>query len=133
MSRSIRILLLFAAAFVVGGLGLQLVAAVVGAAIICAIYAGYMGSALRLRRRDPDRPRPFRSPVPAGVQKGVIGLLAIIGAASLFSLPDRIPEAVGGVALAAIVAVVLSGWSIRRSPQPALARRGAQAAARRPA
>ncbi|MBD0339041.1 MAG: APC family permease [Thermoleophilia bacterium] len=119
-----------ASAFVVGGLGLQLVAAVVGATIICAIYAGYIGSALRLRARDPDRPRPFRSPLPAGVQKGVIGLLAIIGAASLFSLPDRIPEAVVGGALSALVAYLLSGWSIRRSPRPALARRGVAPSAR---
>jgi amino acid transporter len=107
-------------AFVVGGLGLQLVAAVIGAAIICVIYAGYMGSALRLRARDPERPRPFRSPVPSAVQKGVIGLLLIIGVASLFSLPDRIPEAVVGVALAATVAIVLSGWSIRRTSQAAV-------------
>jgi ethanolamine permease len=107
-------------AFVVGGLGLQLVAAVIGAAIICVIYAGYMGSALRLRARDPERPRPFRSPVPSAVQKGVIGLLLIIGVASLFSLPDRIPEAVVGVALAATVAILLSGWSIRRTSQAAV-------------
>jgi ethanolamine permease len=104
-------------AFVVGGLGLQLVAAVIGAAIICVIYAGYMGSALRLRRLDPDRSRPFRSPVPARVQKGVIALLLIIGVASLFSLPDRIPEAIVGVVLAATVAIVLSGWSMRRTAE----------------
>jgi amino acid transporter len=110
-------------AFVVGGLGLQLVAAVIGAAIICVIYAGYMGSALRLRRRDPDRPRPFRSPVPTAVQRGLIALLLIIGVASLFSLPDRIVEAIVGVALAATVAVVLSGWSIRRTSRGPLARR----------
>jgi amino acid transporter len=106
-----------ASAFVVGALGLQLVAAVIGAAIICVIYAGYMGSALRLRRDDPDCARPFRSPVPTAAQKGVIALLLIIGVASLFSLPDRIPEAVIGVALAAIVAVALSGWSMRRTAQ----------------
>jgi amino acid transporter len=110
-------------AFVVGGLGLQLVAAIIGAAIICAIYAGYMGSALRLRARDPDRPRPFRTPVPAWAQKGVIGLLGIIGVASLFSLPDRIPEVVVGVALAAIVAWVLSGWSMRRTTEAPVPRR----------
>jgi ethanolamine permease len=104
-------------AFVVGGLGLQLVAAVIGAAIICVIYAGYMGSALRLRGRDPERSRPFRSPVPALAQRALIGLLLIIGVASLFSLPDRIPETVVGVALAAILAVVLSGWSMRRTAQ----------------
>ena len=104
-------------ALVVGTLGLQLVAAVIGAALICAIYAGYMWSALRLRQRDPERARPFRSPVPTAVQRGVIGLLAIIGVASLFSLPDRIPETVAGVALATTVAVLLSGWSMRRTAQ----------------
>ena len=106
-----------ASAFVVGGLGLQLVAAVVGAAVICVIYAGYMGSALRLRARDPARPRPFRTPIPAGVQKGAIGLLLLIGVASLFSLPDRWVESVVGAALAGAVAVVLSGWSMRRTAQ----------------
>jgi ethanolamine permease len=110
-------------AFVVGGLGLQLVAAVIGAAIICVIYAGYMGSALRLRGRNPERPRPFRSPVPVAAQKGVIGLLLIIGVASLFSLPDRIPEALVGVALAATVAVLLSGWSMRRTAERPVPRR----------
>jgi amino acid transporter len=112
-----------ASAFVVGGLGLQLVAAVIGAALICAIYAGYMGSSLRLRKRDPERPRPFRSPVPAAVQKGVIGLLVLIGIASLFSLPDRIPEAVAGVTLAVVLAVLLSGWSIRRTADAPVPRR----------
>ena len=110
-------------AFVVGGLGLQLVAAVIGAALICTIYAGYMGSSLRLRNRDPDRPRPFRSPVPAALQKGVIGLLVIIGIASLFSLPDRIPEVVAGVALAVVLAVLLSGWSMRRTADAPVPRR----------
>ena len=112
-------------AVVVGSLGLQLVAAVIGAALICVIYAGYMGSALRLRERDPDRPRPFRSPVPSGVQKGVIALLLIIGAASLFSLPGRYVAPAVGVVLAGAVAVFLSGWSMRRTAERPLVRRAA--------
>jgi amino acid transporter len=112
-----------ASAFLVGGLGLQLVAAVIGAAIICVIYAGYMGSALRLRRSAADRPRPFRSPVPAGVQRALIGLLLIIAVASVFSLPGRIVESVVGVVLAGSAAVLLSGWSMRRTAQEPIARR----------
>jgi amino acid transporter len=107
-------------ALLVGALGLQLVAAVIGAALICVIYAGYMGSALRLRRRDADRPRPFRSPVPAGAQRAVIALLLIIAVASLFSLPDRYIEVIAGVIVAGIVAVLLSGWSMRRTAQQRL-------------
>lgn len=110
-------------ALVVGALGLQLVAAVIGAALICVIYAGYMGSALRLRRRDPARPRPFRSPVPARAQRAVIGLLLLIAAASLFSLPDRYLEVIAGVVVAGILAVLLSGWSMRRTARPPLAER----------
>ena len=107
-------------ALLVGTLGLQLVAAVIGAALICVIYAGYMGSALRLRKRDADRPRPFRTPVPAGAQRAVIALLLIIAVASLFSLPDRYVEVIAGVVVAGIVAVLLSGWSMRRTAQQRL-------------
>ena len=119
-----------ASAFVVVGLHVQLLAAVIGAAIVCVIYAGYMGAVIRLRRSDPDRPRPFRNPVSSGWQQGVIALLLLISVATLFSLPGKWPEAVAATAVSGLLAWLLSGWSIRRSPRPALARRGVAPSAR---
>lgn len=117
-----------ASAFVVVGLGVELLAAVVGAAIVCLVYAGYMTAAIRLRRVDPERLRPFRTPLALRSQRVVIGLLIAIAVATLFSLPGKWPEATAATAVALLLACGLGYWSVRRSGQPAGARRPAAAA-----
>jgi amino acid transporter len=110
-------------AFLVVGLGIELVAAVIGAAIVCVIYAGYMAAVIRLKQTDPDRARPYRTPVPLNVQRAVIALLLVISVATLFSLPDRWVQAVVGMVLSAAAAFLLSGWSVRHSAREPLAAR----------
>jgi amino acid transporter len=112
-------------ALVVVGFHLQLVTAVIGAAIVCVVYAGYMGSVIRLKRLAPERKRPYRTPVPAAFQWLTIALLLIVSIATLFSLPHRELVAVGGFIASAAVALGLSRWSVRRSDRvPVGARRG---------
>ncbi|MDQ2982778.1 MAG: APC family permease [Actinomycetota bacterium] len=103
-----------ASAFFVVSLGIELVAAVIGAAIVCLIYAAYMVAVLRLRQSDPDRARPYRTAVPSGFQWAVIVLLVVIGIATLFSLPDRWISCVAGLVVATAAAIALSRWSMRR-------------------
>jgi ethanolamine permease len=115
--------LALSSAFVVVPLGAELLAAVVGAAIVCLIYAGYMAAVIRLKQIDADRSRPYRTPVPLLWQRVTIVLLALISVATLFSLPNRWVEAVAGMALSIALALLLSGWSVRRSARPPLAQR----------
>lgn len=110
-------------AFFVVGLGIELLAAVIGAAIVCLIYAGYILAALRLKQLDPSRYRPYQTPVPATGQWLVIALLVVIGVATLFSLPGRWMEAMIGTAVAGTAAALLSGWSVRHSSRARLAPR----------
>jgi ethanolamine permease len=104
---------------------LQLIAALVGAAIIAVIYAAYMLSVLRLRQRQPETPRPFRTPLPVPLQRGLAALLPLLGLATLFSLPgEGFVPALAFLACAA-ASFLLAGWSSRHLAA------GAGAAARR--
>jgi amino acid transporter len=110
-------------AVVVVSFRLQLLAAGVGATLICFIYAAYMLAVLRLRKIAPERKRPFRTPVHAAVQWTFLLVLPLMGIASLFAQPGMGFRPTAGVILASALAYALSSWSLRRSavaPQPAV-------------
>jgi ethanolamine permease len=102
------------AAVTVRGLRMELVVAVIGAAVICVIYAGYVAAAVRLRQTEPDRPRPFSSPVPRRGQMTVAAILPLLGVATLFSLPEHLVAPSLIIVACLALAVTLSGWSLRR-------------------
>jgi ethanolamine permease len=77
-----------ASSLIVSAFGLYLVAAVIGSAMICIIYAAYLLAVERLRRKRPDHSRPFRPRVPAGLRWPLIVAMPLIGAATLVSLPE---------------------------------------------
>jgi ethanolamine permease len=93
---------------------LQLLAAVIGAAIVCFIYSAYMFSVLRLRRIQATLGRPFRTPLPDVLQWAVCLVLPFIGLATLFSLPEWGSAPAVGLLVCSVLAVVAAEWSSRR-------------------
>jgi amino acid transporter len=64
---------------------LELLAAVVGSAIVSFVYAAYVLAAIVLRRKQPKARRTFRTPSPRWLQWSLVFLLPAMGLASLFS------------------------------------------------
>lgn len=93
---------------------LHLLAAVIGAVIICFIYGAYMLAVLRLRRQQPELRRPFRTPLPEWLQWLVGILLPLIGLATLFSIPEFGSAPALGLLAFSLVSLALSEWSLRR-------------------
>src|SRR5262249_2027621 len=77
-----------ASAIVVVTWRFEILVAVIGAAIICAIYAAFLLATLVLRKRRPEATRPFRSPVWSPIQWAGVILLPVMGLQTLFSQPD---------------------------------------------
>jgi amino acid transporter len=93
----------------------ELLVAVLGAAIICILYAAFLLSALVLRKRRPDAPRPYRSRIWSPLQWFGVVVLPIIGLQTLFSEPTLGPRPVYGAALAILLASLVS-WIYRKAP-----------------
>jgi amino acid transporter len=84
-----------------------LLVAVIGAAIICVLYSAFLLSALVLRKRRPDAPRPYRTRVWKPLQWfGVIGL-PLLGVQTLFSEPSLGSRPVYGGVVALAIACLL--------------------------
>ena len=89
--------------------------AVIGAAIICVVYSAFLLSALVLRQRRPDAPRPYRTRVWIPLQWfGVIGL-PLLGFATLVSEPSLGARPIVGGAIALVAAGALV-WAFGSSP-----------------
>jgi amino acid transporter len=101
---------------------LQLTVAVVGAAIMCCVYASFALAVILLRRRRPDARRPYRTPIPLAGQWALVVVLPLLGAGSLTALP----AGSAALCLAAVgaTALLLALWSSGpgRAPQPAAKR-----------
>lgn len=67
---------------------LEIIAALVSAAIMCCIYSAFMLATIRLRRIKPSNRRPFKTPIPYAVQLGLALVLILIGIQTLFSQPE---------------------------------------------
>jgi amino acid transporter len=93
---------------------LTIVAAVVGAIIVCTVYAGFLLAAIRLRTTRADMARPFPSPLPNWLQYALAAALLVIGVQVLLSEPDRMLASCLGLLLAVAVAVMLAVWSQMR-------------------
>jgi ethanolamine permease len=52
---------------------------------MCFIYAAFMFAVIRLRKRNPDAARSFRTPVVETVQWALTAVLLLMGAFTLFS------------------------------------------------
>jgi len=99
------------AALLIAAFDLYLVVGLVGSAIICVIYAAYVGAVERLRRCRPELARPFRSRLPGASHWAVIVLMPLIAVASLFTVPAIVPQAIAGVAVAILLITLLTLYS----------------------
>lgn len=94
---------------------LQLVLAVVGAAIMCFVYGAFALAVLVLRKKKTQLRRPYRTPIPLWAQRGLVVVLPLLGLGSLFSLPNLIGPIVLWTAGSICVSLILAGWSTRRA------------------
>jgi ethanolamine permease len=110
-------------AFTVLTFRLELVAAVIGAFIMCAIYAAFILTVIRLRKTKPDMRRSFRSPVPQIFQWLLASVLLLLGIFTLLSEPKfRLQACIGaGISLILSYALMRQFTSLR-SPGVKLAR-----------
>lgn len=88
----------------------EILVAVVGSCIICAIYSAFMLAVIVLRKRKPGIPRPFHNPMWGWIQSGTMIFLAYIGIQILFAEPELGfgPTAVFALSLA--FAWFLTSW-----------------------
>jgi ethanolamine permease len=101
---------------------LQLVLAVVGAAIMCVVYGAFAFAVLVLRKSKPRMRRPYQTPVPAVIQRGLAVALPLLGVGSLFSLPALVGAVLlwtGGAIAAALFLTWWSTWRAAHEPPAA--------------
>jgi len=99
---------------------LEEVAAVVGSAIVCCVYAAFMWAVLRLRKTQPNARRTFRSPLPVWLHWALIVVMPIAGVLALFGIKDRTIQVLStaiGLVVASAVTVL---WSTRYKNQAEL-------------
>lgn len=90
---------------------LQEVAAVVGSAIVCCVYAAFMWAILHLRKTQPNARRTFRSPLPVWVHWALIVIMPAFGVLALFALPGKTIQVLaitGGLIIISAIAVQFS-------------------------
>ena len=93
----------------------ELLAAVVGSAIVSFIYAAYILAAIRLRKKQPKARRTFRTPAPRWLQWLIVFLLPAMGLASLFSqvnMQFQPALILGGLV---VLASFMAHWSLLRA------------------
>ncbi len=96
-------------------LRLELLFAVIGAAIICWTYGGFMLATLRLRKLAPEKKRTYKTPIYAWLQWAILLLLVLIGTQSLFVQTERRYLPSLGAVLGIVAAFLLCQWSARRA------------------
>ncbi len=98
-----------------------------GAVLESAIYAVAAYCVLRLRKREPDRSRPFRvhvAPVAAWIGIVVFGLLAVVASLTVGNKLDPLPLAI------VVVVAGLSGWYVLKVLPKVRAREASRQASR---
>jgi ethanolamine permease len=110
---------------------LELLAAVVGSAIVSIIYASFMLAVIVLRKKQPQARRTFRTPAASWLQWVMILLLPLMGLLSLFSQVNMKYQPALALSLFVIIASAMAQWSLLRTGRIALT--GARAGKRPPA
>jgi len=106
---------------------LQEVAAVVGSAIVCCVYAAFMWAILHLRKTQPDARRTFRSPLPIWLHWLLIVVMPAFGVLALFALPGKTVQVLSTAAGLIVVSAVGVQFSLRYSKNEAAMRLQAKA------
>ncbi len=101
---------------------LELLAAVIGSAIVSIVYAAFVWAGIRLRKSQPNTKRSFRTPVPLWLQWVIIVLMPLMGIATLFSQVGMQYQPIIGMVVFTVVATILSRWSLVRTANQQLRR-----------
>src|SRR5688572_7101134 len=94
---------------------LELLAAVVGSAIVSIIYAAFMLAVIVLRKKQPQARRTFRTPAATWLQWVMILLLPLMGLMSLFSQVNMKYQPALALSLFVIIASAMAQWSLLRT------------------
>jgi amino acid transporter len=86
---------------------LEILAGLVGASIMCFVYAAFMLAVVRLRKQKPEMARNFRTPVMEAIQWALTAILLLMGIGTLFSGAGYM-RCVIGLLLSVLVAWILS-------------------------
>jgi ethanolamine permease len=106
---------------------LEEVAAVVGSAIVCCVYAAFMWAVLRLRKTQPNARRTFRSPLPVWLHWVLIVALPAAGAAALFGIKGKTIQVLATTLGLVVVSAVTVLWSAKYNSNQAAMRLQANA------
>jgi amino acid transporter len=106
---------------------LQEVAAVVGSAIVCCVYAAFMWAILHLRKTQPNARRTFRSPLPVWLHWILIVVMPAFGVLALFALPGKTMQVLVTATGLIVISAIAVQFSIRYSKNEAAMRLQAKA------
>jgi amino acid transporter len=107
---------------------LEEVAAIVGAAIVCFVYAAFIWAVLHLRKTQPNARRTFRSPLPAWLHWTLMVIMPVVGILSLVLVPpDKRMQVIATTTGLIAFAAIAVQWSIRYSKNEAAMRLQANA------
>jgi amino acid transporter len=103
------------AALVVVTWHLEILAAVIGSAFVCFVYAAFMLAVIKLRRTRPQARRSFRTRVPEWLQWAIAGAFPLLGLSSLVSQPGPKSIPIVGALAFVAAAALLTRWSHART------------------
>jgi amino acid transporter len=106
---------------------LEEVAAVVGSAIVCCVYAAFMWAVLRLRKTQPNARRTFRSPLPVWLHWVLIVALPLAGVFALFGIKGKTFQVLATTIGLVMISAVTTLWSTKYSKDQAALRLQAKA------
>jgi len=106
---------------------LEEIAAVVGSAIVCCVYAAFMWAVLHLRKTQPNARRTFRSPLPVWLHWVLIVGMPIAGAGALFGIKGKTVEVLATTIGLVLISAVTVVWSTKYSKNEAAMRLQANA------
>ena len=108
------------ASVVIVSFELEEVAAVVGSAIVCCVYAAFLWAVLRLRKTQPNARRTFRSPLPVWLHWVLIAVMPMAGILALFGIKGKTFQVLGTAIGLIVLSAVTVLWSTRLKNQAAL-------------
>ena len=106
---------------------LEEIAAVVGSAIVCCVYAAFMWAVLRLRKTQPNARRTFRSPLPVWLHWVLIVGMPIAGVFALFGIKGKTVQVLATTIGLVVISAVTVMWSTKYSKNAAALRLQANA------
>ena len=106
---------------------LQEVAAIVGSAIVCFVYAAFIWAVLHLRKTQPNARRTFRSPLPVWLQWVLIVIMPAFGMLALFAVPEKKFQVIATTVGLIVISAIAVQWSVRYSKNEAAMRLQANA------